>query len=254
MDEFKKYTLQAKRGVKGEAFFESLISDYCIPHQVVGPKDVGIDYICEWVYGDRPTGVLFAAQVKTFSEETVKIEFDKIEETLNGLHRYKIRNPHLLIDERTLLYWQGLGMPVNLFVVVERTSEEKHTELDCYYKRFTPLLTTDMSKNQADSHRLFYKVNDGNRFIAFGDPERRIQGFARDLFFDYVRWSYYKGSISFLDPRAIGLQQFHVDNLFVDLFQDYEEQIRSAFAKTKTYLEYLDAADRSPSCNLASGS
>ena len=43
-EEYKKYTLQARRGIKGEAFFEALISDYCIPHQIVGPKDIGIDY------------------------------------------------------------------------------------------------------------------------------------------------------------------------------------------------------------------
>lgn len=240
MDEYKKYTLQAKRGVKGEAFFESLVSDYCIPHQVVGPKDVGVDYICEWVYGDRPTGVLFAAQVKTFSEATVSIKFDKIEAKLNGLHRYEIRNPHLLIDERTLLYWQGLGMPVNLFVIVQSTAEEEQTVLDCYYKRFTPILTTDTRKARAESHRLFYKVNVGNRFIAFTDTERRTQGFARDLFIDYVRWSYHNGSILYLDPRTIGLQQFDADTFFLDLFQDYEEQIRAAFAKTEAYLEALD--------------
>jgi len=71
-DDYKKYTIQAKRGIKGEAFFELLVSDYSLPHQVVGPKDIGIDYFCEWVYGDRPTGILYAVQVKTFSEEKAK--------------------------------------------------------------------------------------------------------------------------------------------------------------------------------------
>ena len=54
--DYKQYTIQAKRGIKGEAYFESLISDYSIPHRVSGPKDVGIDYFCEWVFDDRPTG------------------------------------------------------------------------------------------------------------------------------------------------------------------------------------------------------
>lgn len=238
--EYKKYTLQAKRGIKGEAFFESLVSDYCIPHQVVGPKDIGVDYICEWVYGDRPTGVLFAAQVKTFAEDTVKVEFNKVEEGLNGLHRYRVHNPHLRIDVRTLLYWQGLSMPVNLFVVVEKQTEESQTKLDCYYKRFTPILTTDINPDTIDFYRQFYRVNDGSRLIAFTDVERKVQGFARDLFIDYVRWSYYKGSILFLDPRTIGLQQFREDTLFKDLFETYEQQIRSTFAQTKKYLELLD--------------
>jgi hypothetical protein len=116
---YKKFTIQAKRGIKGEAFFESLVSDYCIPHHITGPKDVGLDYICEWVWGDRPTGRLFAVQVKTFSEENAKPEHVGFELALNGLETFRIRNEHLKIDDRTLDYWRGLGLPVHLFVVVQ---------------------------------------------------------------------------------------------------------------------------------------
>ena len=70
--DYKKYTAQAKAAIKGEAFFETLVSDYSVPHRIKGPKDVGIDYICEWVYGDKPTGILYAVQVKTFSSQNVK--------------------------------------------------------------------------------------------------------------------------------------------------------------------------------------
>ncbi|MGH8067350.1 MAG: hypothetical protein ACRERE_19385 [Candidatus Entotheonellia bacterium] len=87
-ESYKRYTIQAKRWIKGEAFFEALISDYSLPHHIVSPKDVGIDYICEWVYGDRPTGILYAVQVKRA-----------------GL-------PHLPQDEeilRTILRKQGRG-------------------------------------------------------------------------------------------------------------------------------------------------
>jgi len=137
-DEYKKYTLQARRGIKGEAFFESLVCEYSIPHHVVGPKDVGIDYFCEWVHGDRPTGVLYAVQVKTFSEETAKPKFVRIEKKLNGLENYEIRNPNLRVDESTLRYWLGLGIPVYLFAVVQSVTHDEHGEkerLDCYYKR-----------------------------------------------------------------------------------------------------------------------
>jgi hypothetical protein len=71
---YKKYTAQAKAGIKGEAFFEALVSDYSLPHHIVGLKDVGIDYICEWVYGDKPTGLLYAVQVKTLSKQNVVLE------------------------------------------------------------------------------------------------------------------------------------------------------------------------------------
>jgi hypothetical protein len=97
----KKYTAQAKAGIKGEAFFETLVSDYCIPHHIVGPKDVGIDYICEWVYGDRPTGILFAVQVKTLSAHGVRLEPIGPNKRFNELIGYRITNTHLTIDERT---------------------------------------------------------------------------------------------------------------------------------------------------------
>lgn len=56
-----KYRAQAKAATKGEAFFQALVSDYSIPHHIMGQKDIGIDYICEWVYGDQPSGILYAA-------------------------------------------------------------------------------------------------------------------------------------------------------------------------------------------------
>ncbi len=237
--EYKKYTVQARRGIKGEAFFESLVSDYCIPHHVIGPKDIGVDYICEWVYGDRPTGVLFAVQIKTFSEETVRLEFVAVEKGLNELDKYEIHNSHLVIDERTLHYWQGLGMPVYLFVIIQGCTDAGEEKLDCYYKRFTPILTKEAKWTEPDFYQGFYKVNKGSQFIAFKNPRRRILGFARDLFIDHVRWCYYKGSITYLDPRSIGLEQFRAEGIFVDLFKDYKEQICSAYGKTKQYLKNL---------------
>ena len=64
--DYEKYTAQAKAGIKGEAFFEALVSDYSIPHHILGLKDVGIDYLCEWVYGDKPTGILRGSGKDTF--------------------------------------------------------------------------------------------------------------------------------------------------------------------------------------------
>ena len=241
LSEYKKYTLQARRGIKGEAFFESLISDYCIPHHITGPKDIGIDYICEWVYGDRPTGILFAAQVKTFSGDTTKPEFKRVETGLNNLHRYSIRNQHLKIDERTLLYWQGLGIPVNLFVVVQGTD----MTMDCYYRRFTNDLTRDsIQANSIAFDELYYKVNDGNRFLAFANFDMRSGGFTRDLFIDYVRLSYHRGSIIHPEPAIFGLGQFEPGTLFQDLFDRYEKEIRSIYEITGRNLEALDRAKK----------
>ena len=234
-DTYKKYTIQAKRGIKGEAFFESLVSDYSLPHRIVGPKDLGIDYICEWVYGDRPTGILYAVQIKTFTQKTAKPQFVEIDRKLNGLHKYRIANPNLTIDEKTLHYWQGLGMPVYLFAIVQTSADTGDRErLDCYYKRFTRVLTTNTKQEELD----FYKVNDGTSFIAFADPNERKLGFARDLFIDYIKWSYYKGSIVYLKPRTIGLNQFAADDsVFIDILREYSERVCFTYTKTRDFLE-----------------
>ena len=236
-DVYKRYTRQAKMGIKGEAYFESLVSDYSLPHRIVSPKDVGLDYICEWVHEDKPTGVLWAAQVKTMSKASATPTFlEKEKEGFNGLDIYRIRGKGSMIDQRTLHYWRGLGIPVYLFVVVSSKERERET-LDCFYKRFTPVLT--------QTHRQeglpFYKVNRGQSFIAFRDAEEKTRGFARDLFVDYMRCNYYKGSIAWLNPVTIGLRQFPpVDQaLFVDLIESYKKQICRTYTQIRPILERL---------------
>lgn len=183
IDNYKKYTIQAKRGIKGEAFFESLIVDYSLPHQIVGSKDIGLDYICEWVYPNKPSGILFAVQIKTFSEKTAKPKLVDKNDKFNGLDKFEIKNSNFKkIDEKTLLYWKGLEIPIYLFALCVDASE---TSIDCYYKRFTDVLSQDTDMSKIDYYSDFYKVNDGCKFRAFSDPDMRIKGFARDLFIGY---------------------------------------------------------------------
>jgi hypothetical protein len=232
-NEYKKFTAQAKAQIKGEAFFESLVSNYSLPHHIVGLKDLGIDYICEWVYGDRPTGILYAVQVKTLSQENVQTS-DLGRGSRNGLQKYRVRNTHLKIRGRTLQYWRGLGMPVFLFVIVYSESDGQGGRFDCYYKRFTPILTTDVTQEQVD----FYKVNDGTTFLAFADRSAQTHGFARDLFVDLVRCYYSKGFIFYISPRTIGLQQFPDQNaVFEDVYNDYRQIICRTYENTKMFLE-----------------
>ena len=114
---YKKFTQQARTGIKGEAFFESLLSDYSLTHKIVGSRDIGIDFICEWVFGDKPTGVLYAVQVKTFSGRRYRITKTDDCSDLNGLEEYKISNSNLRVSNRTIRYWKGLGIPVYLFAI-----------------------------------------------------------------------------------------------------------------------------------------
>jgi len=39
---YKKYTDEARRGIKGEAYFESLIVGHAIPHRIGRQNDLGI--------------------------------------------------------------------------------------------------------------------------------------------------------------------------------------------------------------------
>lgn len=239
--DYKKYTAQAKAAIKGEAFFEALVSDYSVPHHIVGPKDIGIDYICEWVYGDRPTGILYAVQVKTLSAHYVKLEALGPKKGFNELIEYRIVNPNLHIDERTLQYWRGFGMPVYLFAIVHSEPLDQGGKLDCFYKRFTPVLTTNRTQEQED----FYKVNEGTTFLAFGDQQSKKYGFARDLFIDLMRYSYYKGSISYMSPRTIGLEQFpEEDAVFIDLLKEYHVNVYRAYAKPKEFFEGIGGSDQ----------
>lgn len=113
MEDSKKFTKQAKSGIKGEAYFEFLTSDYCIPHHVTGQKDLGIDYFCEWVFEDKPTGVLFAVQVKTFAEENITIKYEHVAEEYNGLKEYRLSSGSLLrIEPNTICYWRNLAIPI----------------------------------------------------------------------------------------------------------------------------------------------
>lgn len=237
---YKKYTIQARRGIKGEAFFEALVSEYCIPHRITGPKDIGIDYICEWVYGDRPSGILFAVQVKTFSKESVTLRSKNNDKGLNGLSICEIRNSHLKINQETRDYWSGLGLPFYLFVIVEPSTCDGTPMLDCYYKRFTDTLTSnDPVDENTFFYQKFYHANQGSSFFAFSNTEKKVGGFARDLFIDYVRCCYHKGIIITLDPKTIGLEQFPSRAVFVDLFKSYSNQICSAYKITKFFLNEI---------------
>ena len=54
-------------GNKGEAYLEVFLSNFCLTHKIARSNDIGIDFFCEWFYGESPTSLLFAIQVKTLS-------------------------------------------------------------------------------------------------------------------------------------------------------------------------------------------
>jgi hypothetical protein len=204
-DDHKKYTEQARRGVRGEAYFESLMVEHAIPHRIARQNDLGVDFLCEWVYGDRPTGILFSAQVKSTTSDKVEPKLEN-EKKPNCLDKYRLDGAER-IDDRTLDYWKSLGLPAFLFYVID-DQPNGSSQLDCYYKRYTPLLDGHPDSDDKCGARSFFRVNQGARFLAFADSTKEIGGFARDLVVDYVRLSYSKGYIIQLTPRQLGFWPF----------------------------------------------
>jgi hypothetical protein len=202
-EDYKKYTQEARRGIKGEAFFEMLVVDHAIPHRIARQNDLGIDFLCEWTYGDHPTGILFSAQVKTSTSDTVKCE-EVGKSKLNGLIQYTLTDAPKP-DDRTLNYWKGLGLPAFLFMAIEDTASGR---VDCYHKRYTPLLDGHTHPDDENRRKLFFRVNSESKFLAFADADKEIGGFARDLIIDHARLSYSKGHIVQLTRGQLGFWPF----------------------------------------------
>lgn len=225
-----KYLKSKQTGNKGEAFFESLISEYAIVHKIDGSKDVGLDFLCEWVYGEKPTQLLFGVQVKTRTNLSPKLINKRSKRNLLSIYKIPIHKNNLDIKKETLNYWKGFDFPVFLFLNCINGKD-----VDCYYKRYTPLLHNVEKESSAE----FYKVNDGNKFLAFIHESNFCGGFCRDLFFDYLRCQHDKGMLSGVNPQDLGLSYWKFDALYKGVFDDYKKQIRETFDKYKKYQKYF---------------
>jgi hypothetical protein len=221
-EDYKKYTQQARRGIKGEAFFESLIVDHAIPHRIARQNDLGVDFLCEWICGDRPTGILFVAQVKSTTTAQITPHQTSPQHVQNKLEAYTLRGAEK-VDERTINYWKGLGLPAFLFYIVE---DEETGNLDCFYKRCTPLLDGYSSEDDRSGTESFCKVNMAGRFRGYADTESKHFGFARDLVIDYVRLWYSKGHIVPLTPNQLGFWPFPGHQKDSDLLLHFPEFVR----------------------------
>jgi hypothetical protein len=82
------------------------------------------------------------------------------------------------------------------------------SNLECYHKRYTPLLDGRPDADDETGTKHFYRVSNGAAFLAFADRKQEIGGFARDLIVDYARLSYAKGHIVPLRPKELGFWPF----------------------------------------------
>lgn len=225
----KKYTKSKQLGNKGVSYLEAMLSNHAIVHRIDEAKDIGCDLLCEWVNEESPSRLLFFIQVKT-STKKPRIETINQKSRLNFLKEVKIKNASF-IDKDTLEYWRGFEIPVYLFVLFE-----KKEGFDVYYKRFTPALTIG-SDPQKES---YYKVVKSGKFLAFAEEIVGMTrgGFARDLFIDYMRCNYKKGSLAYKNPRELGLDQFPKEGvIFGDLAKDYKKEIKETLQKLEGLLK-----------------
>ncbi len=55
-----------------------------------------------------------------------------------------------------------------------------------------------------------------------------------------MRLNYSKGSLSYLNPRTIGLNKYpEEDAIFKDLYEEYKDDILITYNKTKKFLEMV---------------
>lgn len=217
------YLKSKQKGNKGEALLESMLSDYAIVHRVDGSKDVGIDMICEWVNGERPTQLMFGVQVKTLD---VKLHLKNRKSKINFLEEYR---GSISIKQTTLDYWRGFDFPVFVFLVNLKNSK-------IYYKRYTSIVH-GLIKHAVEP---FYLVTKGGKFKAYVQGERHTWGFCRDLFFDHLRCQHNKGVLSGVDPNDLGLKGWTKEALYEGVFDQYKDKIRATYNRYQKWINFFN--------------
>ena len=220
-----KVPISFRIGNRGEAYLEFIMSKHCLMHKIAGYKDIGIDYLCEWLVGDSPTRILFGIQVKTSDMSGVELKHLGRHKNMNGLEKFKFSKtiPNWDINSNTINYWFGFEIPIYLFFVLKNNSDFK-----CYYQRLTPILHKKDKEKAVEEIQNYknneiYKANDENsEFRAIvdrrgKDGRGKDGGFARDLYFDSVRCSYYTGSVKYRNSLEFGLKGWEGDGIYVDI-------------------------------------
>lgn len=229
-----KIGVPSRTSKEGEGVFLSFLAKYAILHKVCTSDDMGIDYFGEWLNKTtdkslESTNILFAIQLKTSEKKNIEASFIGKDKQYNQLNRYGLKRlikgkkqKYDNIKKTTIEYWKGFEIPVYLFVVSLSDSVN-----EIYYKRFTPILHSTVKRDEEK----FYKASNGTNFLAFA-TNNNAGGFCRDLFIDYIRCNYKKGSIAYKNPRDMGLNQFpeNPKTLFIDMVKkEYKDEIKYTY-------------------------
>ena len=76
MTKLPKRTKSQKIGVSAADLFSSVFAEFCNVIPVPQERDLGVDFICEIMHGEYPTGKLFNIQCK--GKEEAKVKSDSI--------------------------------------------------------------------------------------------------------------------------------------------------------------------------------
>ena len=234
-------------GNRGEAYLEFIMSKHCLMHKIAGYKDIGIDYLCEWLVENNPTRILFGIQVKTSDINNVELNNLGRNKGLNGLEQFEFAKtiPSWKIKLETINYWFGFEIPLYLFFVLKTDSS-----FNCYYQRLTPILhkkDQDKAVEEIQNYKnnALYQANDDkSEFRAIVDRRGRDGrgkdgGFARDLFFDSIRCSYYTGSLKYRYPRDFGLKGWEGNGTYADILGELDRPYIEKVGESLTILENL---------------
>lgn len=139
MTKLPKRTKSQKIGVSAADLLSSVFTEFCNVIPVPQERDLGIDFICEIMQGEHPTGKLFNIQCK--GKEEAKVESDSIQ---------------VPIKVATLNYWL-LQLNPTFLIVVDRQN-------DCFYWSFPQDFLGSLDKNWQEQKTVSVPVPLQNRF------------------------------------------------------------------------------------------
>uniref|UniRef100_UPI0013001A7F DUF4365 domain-containing protein n=1 Tax=Cyanothece sp. BG0011 TaxID=2082950 RepID=UPI0013001A7F len=109
MIKLPKRTNSQKIGINAADFFCSVFSKFCNVIPVPQDRDLGIDFICEVMEGEYPTGKLFNIQCKGTEEVKIKKNSMIVPIKVTTLNYWLIQsNPTFLIVvdwQKKIFYW-----------------------------------------------------------------------------------------------------------------------------------------------------
>ena len=151
MAKLPKRTNSQKTGESAADLLSSVLSEFCNVIPVPQSRDLGIDFICEIIEENHPTGKLFNIQCK--GTDAAEIDGDSI---------------RIPISTTTLNYW--LLQPNPTFLVLVGRKDR------CFYWTFPKVFLESLKKNWQEQKEVSIPISSQNRFSQDIDslPEQLI--------------------------------------------------------------------------------